>query len=88
MTGRIVPLDDAFAAEADFVQDIKVDGGVAVVTRWSGRLHVVDREGGARRVALPAGSGHDLYYTGVRDRGQICATRCGDVEVVCAASGD
>jgi hypothetical protein len=88
VTGRIVPLDDAFPAEADFVQDIKVEGGVAVVTRWSGRLHEVDREGGARSVALPDGSGDELYYSGVRDRGQLCATRCGDVEVVCGATGE
>jgi hypothetical protein len=88
LTGRIVPLDDAFAAFADFVQDIKVEGGVAVVTRWSGRVHEVEREGAARVVALPTASGQDLYYSGVRDRGQVCATRCGDVEVVCRSVGD
>ena len=88
LTGRIVPLDDAFAAGADFVQDIKVEGDVAVVTRWSGRIHEVDREGGSRSLALPITAGGDLYYSGVRDRGQVCATLCGDVEVVCGASGD
>jgi hypothetical protein len=89
LTGRIVPLDDAFHAGADFVQDIHPDpeGGEAVVTRWSGKVHVVDRAGGRRDVELPVRDG-DLYYSGVRAGGAVCATRCGTVDVVCRGVGD
>jgi hypothetical protein len=83
LLGRLVPLDDAFPIGHDFVQDIKLAGDVAVVTRWSGRVHVVDRAGSVRTVALPKG-GDELYYTGVRSDGAVCATRCDDVSVVCA----
>lgn len=83
LTGLVVPLDDAFAREADFVQDLHVAGDSVVVTRWSGRVHVVDRDGEVRSVALPTGGGSALYYSGVRAGGEVCATRCGDVEVVC-----
>jgi hypothetical protein len=87
LTGRIVPLDDAFHAGADFVQDIHVDGDAAVVTRWSGAIHVVDRAGARRDVVLPARDG-DLYYSGVRRGDTVCATRCGTVDVVCRGVGD
>jgi hypothetical protein len=88
LTGRIVPLDDAFAGAADFVQDIRADAEGAVVTRWGGRVHVVGRDGRARTAVLPAGAAGDLYYTGVRADGAVCATRCGSVEVVCRGIGD
>ena len=88
LTGRIVPLDDAFNP-VDFVQDIHPDpdGDEAVVTRWSGKVHVVDRAGGRRDVALPVRDG-DLYYSGVRADGAVCATRCGTVDIVCRGVGD
>jgi hypothetical protein len=84
LTGLLVPLDDAFAGEADFVQDLQVDEDGAVVTRWSGRVHVVGRTGRVQEVALPTDGAGSLYYTAVRARGGVCATRCGEVEVVCA----
>jgi hypothetical protein len=83
LTGLLVPLDDAFARGSDFVQDIKLAGDAAVVTRWSGRVHVVARDGAVRSAALPK-QGSELYYTGVLADGAVCATRCGDVSVVCA----
>jgi hypothetical protein len=86
LTGRIVPLDDAFS-EHDFVQDIHADGDGAVVTRWSGKLHLVDRAGALQDVDLPARAG-DLYYSGVRSGGTVCATRCGTVDVVCRRVSD
>jgi hypothetical protein len=54
-----------------------------VVTRWSGRVHVVGRDGAVRTVALPR-EGDELYYTGVLSDGGVCATRCGDLSVACA----
>jgi hypothetical protein len=88
LTGRIVPLDDAFAGAADFVQDIRVEGDTAVATRWSGRVHVVDRDGRARGAVLPADGAGDLYYSGVRVGDEVCATRCRGVEVVCRGISD
>jgi hypothetical protein len=85
LLGRVVPLDDAFASEADFVQDLHVDGETAVVTRWSGRVHLVDVDGRAAELALPRGGGGELYYSGVRAGRHVCATRCGGVEIVCQA---
>lgn len=85
LTGLVVALDDAFPAEADFVQDLKVDGDRVIVTRWSGRVHVVDRTGRVRHASLPLDGAGALYYTGVSARGGVCATRCSEVEVVCAA---
>lgn len=83
LTGRRVPLDDAFAGELDFVQDVKLGGdGVALVTRWSGVVHRVTRDGDVRTLRLPGEPG-DLAYTGVLHGERVCATRCGDVEVVC-----
>ena len=82
LTGRLVPLDDAFARELDFVQDIKLSGDVAVVTRWSGRVHVVERDGSVRSAELPKQQA-ELYYTGVLADGAVCATLCGDLSVAC-----
>lgn len=83
LTGRLVPLDDAFAHGLDFVQDIQVSGDRAVVTRWSGLVHVVGRDGSVRTATLPRAAG-ELYYTGVLAGSGVCATRCGDVSVACA----
>jgi hypothetical protein len=88
LTGLIVPLDDAFASEADFVQDLQVHGDSVVVTRWSGRIHVVDRAGGVQEASLPTDGAGSVYYTAVRTDGGVCATRCGEVEVVCAGLAD
>lgn len=81
-TGVLVPLDDAYPA-LDFVQEIRPGpAGAAWVTRWSGLLHRVGPEGDVRDLALPR-SDRALYYTAVPHRDRVCATRCGDVEVVC-----
>jgi hypothetical protein len=59
-----------------------------VVTRWSGRIHVVDRAGGVQEASLPTDGAGSVYYTAVRTDGGVCATRCGEVEVVCAGLAD
>ena len=84
LAGRLIPLDDAFPAALDFAQDAKLTAdGRALVTRWSGVVHVVSPDGGVQSARLPAHDGA-LYYTGVLTRGDVCATRCAGVEVVCA----
>lgn len=84
LTGRIVPLDDHFPA-GDFVQDIQpLDAGGAVVTRWSGRIHLVDAKGDVRSLRLPRDPG-GLYYTGVLRGDRLCATLCQGITVVCKA---
>jgi hypothetical protein len=81
---RRILLDPAFAASLDFAQDIQVaaDGSV-VVTRWSGVVHVVARDGSVRSVALPRPDPSGLYYTGVLHGERLCVTYCADVTVVC-----
>lgn len=84
--GVLVALDDAFPA-TDFVQEIRPDAdGSALVTRWSGRVHRVWPDGRVRDVRLPRDEGA-LYYTAVRHDGRVCATRCGEVSVVCRDLG-
>jgi hypothetical protein len=56
--------------------------GSAIVTRWSGAVHVASPTGDVRTLALPKREGA-LYYTGVARDGGVCATRCAGVEVVC-----
>jgi hypothetical protein len=83
-TGRIIPLDDEFAGDRDFVQDIQVDSkGRIVLTRWSGRIHLVNRRGELSLIQLPRPAGKGLYYTGVLDGDRLCATYCNGVTVVC-----
>jgi hypothetical protein len=82
-----VALDTRFPAGFDFVQDIQpaaggTDGRV-VLTRWSGRIHVVDRSGHHERVDLPRLDPEGLYYTAVLWGDRLCATYCADVSVVC-----
>jgi hypothetical protein len=85
-SGREVVLDGAFADGHDFVQDIHIEAdGRAVVTRWSGVVHVVDAAGAVRTVALPRDAAGGLYYTAVAVGDRVCATYCADVSVVCAA---
>jgi hypothetical protein len=84
-SGREVVLDTAFADGIDFVQDVHVEtDGRAVVTRWSGVVHVVAPDGSVRSVALPRLAAGGLYYTAVAVGDRVCATYCADVGVVCA----
>jgi hypothetical protein len=81
---RFHPLDDAFPSALDFAQEVRAEeDGSVVVTRWSGRVHVLEPDGRIRDLRLPAEEGA-LYYTAVRAGSRVCATRCGRVEVVCA----
>jgi hypothetical protein len=81
---RLIPLDDAFDAAHDFVQELRAEAeGRVVVTRWSGRVHVVTPDGGVRDLDLPRTQGDQLYYTATLVGSRVCATRCGRVEVVC-----
>jgi hypothetical protein len=81
---RTVQLDDAFAADHDFAQDVQIaqDGSV-VVTRWSGIVHVLRPNGELHSVALPRNDPAGLYYTAVLHGNRLCATYCADVSVVC-----
>jgi hypothetical protein len=81
---RSLVLDDGFAAAHDFVQEVRAEpSGHVVVTRWSGRVHVLGPDGRVRDLALPRSGEGELYYTGTLADGRVCATRCGGVEVVC-----
>ncbi len=81
--GHRLLLDPAFPEALDFAQEVRLEpDGTAVVTRWSGTVHLVDRRGHQRRVRLPQRKG-DLYYTASLEGGRLCATRCGDIQVVC-----
>ncbi|MBM4384466.1 MAG: hypothetical protein FJ091_14015 [Deltaproteobacteria bacterium] len=81
--GRFIPLDDAFPAALDFAQDVKLTPqGHAVVTRWSGTVHIATPAGAVRRLDLPRREAA-LYYTAVASNDAICATRCDGIEVVC-----
>jgi hypothetical protein len=79
-------LDSDFPQQLDFAQDIHVaaDDSV-VVTRWSGVIHLIEPTGRLRSLQLPR-SGDALYYSAVLEDGRLCATRCGEVEVVCTDS--
>ncbi len=77
-------LDGAFASSLDFVQDIALGShGRAVVTRWSGWVHVVDPPREVRSTRLPQFSDAGLYYSAVAEGDRLCATYCADVNVVC-----
>jgi hypothetical protein len=81
---REVPLDGAFPQHADFAQEVVLaPGDTAVVTRWSGAVHVVDAADRVHTVRLPPLEQDGLYYTGVLADGRVCATYCGGVRVVC-----
>ena len=57
--------------------------GTAVVTRWSGRMHVVDPDLPlARTLRLPR-HGDGLFYTGALEGDRVCATLCAGVAIVC-----
>lgn len=85
LSSRPIPLDDAFDAAHDFAQDIQLaDDGRVVVTRWSGRVHVVDpRSSHVDTIDFPRDGAGGLYYTAVLASGRVCSTLCAGVEVVC-----
>jgi hypothetical protein len=78
-------VDEFFDRRVDFAQDIQfAPDGRAVVTRWSGRFHVVDPELPlSRTLSLPRPE-DGLFYTGVLHGDRVCATLCGAISVVCA----
>jgi hypothetical protein len=79
-----IPLEHAFASAFDFVQDIQITAdGRAVVTRWSGWVHVVDATGEIHSLRLPAFEPRGVYYTAALHERRVCATHCRDVSVVC-----
>ncbi len=79
-------LDSDFSQELDFAQDIHVAADdTVVVTRWSGIIHLIEPTGRLRSIQLPR-SGDALYYSAVLEDGRLCATRCGEVEVICTDS--
>jgi hypothetical protein len=83
---RTLLADAAFPAGFDFVQDIHFGpGGRAVVTRWSGTLHVFEPPGSLATLRLPALEPNGIYYSGVLAGKRICATHCGGISVVCTA---
>ncbi len=83
-SGLRITLSEDFAGDFDFVQDIKIaEDGRAVITRWSGWVHVVEPTGAVRSLQLPRLDPEGLYYTGVLAGDQVCATLCADVTVVC-----
>jgi hypothetical protein len=83
-SGQRILLDDAFAASLDFVQDIEVAAdGRAVVSRWSGWVHVVDSPAEVRSTRLPQLADDGLYYSAVAEGDRICATYCSSLTVVC-----
>jgi hypothetical protein len=79
-----IPLEHAFAADFDFVQDIQFSAdGRAVITRWSGWVHILDVSGAIRSLRLPPFEPRGIYYSAGLHAGRVCATHCGDVTVVC-----
>jgi hypothetical protein len=79
-----IPLEHAFASAFDFVQDIQITAdGRAVVTRWSGWVHVVDATGAIHSLRLPPFEPRGVYYTATLHDHRICATHCRDVSIVC-----
>lgn len=79
-----VLLDPEFAADVDFVQDLKLSAdGRVVLTRWSGAVHVVAPGGSVAGVQLPRLDPDGLYYTAVIRGDRLCASYCADVTVVC-----
>ncbi|MBW2448298.1 MAG: hypothetical protein JRG83_20580 [Deltaproteobacteria bacterium] len=84
--GLRLPLDSDFAADLDFVQDIQFSSeGDAVVSRWSGWVHLVGSDGEVRSLRLPTFEPDGLYYTAALRDDRVCATLCRDVSVVCRA---
>jgi hypothetical protein len=77
-------VDDRFAPELDFVQDVTLaPDGSALATRWGGRIHRVWPDGRSTSQLLRDPEPGGLYYTGVVHRDRVCATLCAGVSVVC-----
>jgi hypothetical protein len=82
---RLLLADAAFPTGLDFVQDIQfAPDGRAVVTRWSGTLHVFEPPDALATLRLPRIEPSGLYYSGVLADGRVCTTLCGGITVVCA----
>jgi hypothetical protein len=82
---RFLLADASFANGLDFAQDIHFEpDGRAVVTRWSGAVHVLDPGGSLATLRLPQLEPAGLYYSGVLAGDRVCATYCGGIAVVCA----
>jgi len=82
---RVLLADTGFAVGLDFVQDIHfAPDGRAVVTRWSGVLHVFDPPDSLATLRLPPIEPGGLYYSGILAGDRVCATHCGGLTVVCA----
>jgi hypothetical protein len=82
--GRRILLDGDFAAALDFVQDIELGAdGRAVVSRWSGWVHVVDSPSEVRSTRFPQLADDGLYYSAFAEGDRICATYCSNVSIVC-----
>jgi hypothetical protein len=79
-------IDPSFPELFDFVQDLSFGpGGELVVTRWSGRIHVLGPgEDDRRDLQLPREDPSGLYYAAALWNDEVCATWCADVAVVCA----
>ncbi len=78
-------LDANFPALLDFVQDISFGPEQeTIVTRWSGRVHVLGPGDDRRDLQLPRDDPAGLYYSAALWDDDICATYCADVAVVCA----
>jgi hypothetical protein len=82
---RRIVLDENFEPTLDFVQDIhRAADGRIVLTRWSGRIHVVDPDSGSvDSVEFPRDDAAGLYYSAVLFESRLCSTLCAGVEVVC-----
>jgi hypothetical protein len=81
----LVVADEAFPPSLDFVQDVHfADDGRAVVTRWSGLVHVVSPDGSLATLRMPPIEDAGLYYSGVLAGERVCATHCGGIDVACA----
>jgi hypothetical protein len=84
LAGGGVLLDDDFEPALDFVQDLAFGpAGEVIVTRWSGRIHVLGRDGRLAVAHLPALEAGGLYYSAALANGRLCASHCADVSVVC-----
>jgi hypothetical protein len=88
-TARRVILDDDYPRAFDFAQELDIDeAGRVILTRWSGRVHVLQRKApgdalSLRSLRLPTYEPGGLYYAAFVAQDRICATHCGRVSVVC-----
>ena len=79
-------LDPRFPDRFDFAQDVAFGpAGEIVITRWSGRIHVLGPGDDQRRdLQLPRSDPSGLYYSSGLADDTVCTTYCADVAVVCA----